>query len=127
MKFGSLGAAVAAVSLGFMPVAHAQSVTIAEFIQVMGDLKALEKICPKMVSRKNVFYDYMDANGISTDMVLADGGIGNDVMKAMQKRFDARKAASVADNCADAIKLYGDEGTAIKGFLDSKATEAALK
>lgn len=127
MKFGSLGAAVAAVSLGFMPVAHAQSVTIAEFIQVMGDLKALEQICTNLDFRKNVFFDYMDANGITAEMIAVDGVIGVDVNKTMKVRFEARKAASIADNCADAIKLYGDDGKAIKGLLSVKPIKATQK
>ncbi len=124
MKFGSLGAAIAAVSFGFIPVAHAQSATIEEVIQVAGDILALAVICPALDGNKKVFDGYMASNNITQKLMTADNSYADDVMAAKQKSYQTRKALSVSGNCDDALRLYGENGTVIKGFLFKKVASS---
>lgn len=107
-----------------MPVAHAQTATIGEVIQVVGDLTALQLICPKLTGKKENGLKYLEANGFTDRMISGAGIYSADIELAKKSSLDARKAMSVTDNCEDALNLYGENGTVVKGVLELE-TEGA--
>lgn len=125
MKFGSLGAAVAAVSLGFMPVAKAQTVTIGEAIQVFGDLNALLNICPDMDLEAPILSKYMKENSFTDEMIGEKSPYFYDINSATKRSFEARKSMSINDNCKNAFDLYGENGTVIRGLIMKKDPSVA--
>lgn len=125
MKFGSLGAAVAAMSIGLcaLPV-HAAQITIEQYIQTFGDLIALETLCPDLDGRDDVIKSFMKENGLTEDLMSDKTGYLADVFEAEKASFAKRKVMSRGDNCADALRLYGEDGTVIKGLLFKKAASS---
>lgn len=121
MKFGSLGAAVAAIGMSFSvaPV-HAEQITIEQFSQVFGDILAVGTICPNLDGTKEAMENFMAENGISKKLMDDHTGYMGDVELAKKASFKRRKSMSVTANCDDALRLYGENGTVIKGLLFKK-------
>lgn len=125
MKFGSLGAAVAAIGMSFsvLPV-HAEQITIEQYIEMVGDVFALGTICPDLDSREGAVKNFMYSNGITDELMSEKTGYWSFVKEAETAAFDRRKAMSVEQNCEDALRRYGENGTVIKGFLFKKAASS---
>lgn len=121
MRLKVIGACLAAM-VTCMPVAQAQTVTIGEVIQVMGDVSALELICQNLNSDRQIAYAYMKVNGVTEK--VAGSVYLIDIELAKKESLNARKAMTVSDNCAEALRLYGDNGTVIKGMFELKTAGA---
>lgn len=126
MRFKVMGACLAAM-VTCMPVAQAQTVTIGEVIQVLGDLNALMTICPDLEGDSTVLFAYLKANGINDDIVSEKGPYSDDMNSATKLGFETRKAMSVDENCKNALGLYGEKGTVLKGMLERKSGDVATK
>ncbi len=117
MKFGSLGAVVAAAGMCFLTFVPAQATTVGEALDAMGDMFVLENMCPDLYKDVVPIKAYMAENGI-TDSLLNDTSFYSDELEAAAKRsFAERKFKSKEDNCAEAITLYGTNGTSVKGVF----------
>lgn len=126
MRMKLIGACVAAMSI-CLPVAEAQQVTIEQFTKVMGDFLALATICPDLDGRNDAFGNYLKTNGITKKMMEDETGYFDDVKAEKKASFERRKSMSVEDNCNDALSLYGEDGTIIKGALKHDSVAADSK
>lgn len=123
MRLKVIGTCMAAM-VTCTPIAQAQTATIGEVIQVVGDLTALQMICPKLSGKNENGLKYLEANGFTERMIGGAGIYSVDIEIAKKSSLDARKAMSVTDNCEDALKLYGENGTVVKGVLELKTAGA---
>ncbi|RBO89281.1 hypothetical protein [Pseudochrobactrum asaccharolyticum] len=127
MKFGSLGAAVTAAGMCFLTFAPAQAATMGEAIDMMAEMIVLENLCPDLRKNMDSVHAFLKDNGI-TDGALAETSIFSDELEAAAKRsFGVRKDKTREENCADAIELYGANGTKVKGHFALKSERAKVK
>lgn len=120
LKLIGISAVIAGVGLSIVP-ARAEQLTIAQYIDVLGDLQAISVICPDLDGNKGVVETFMQSNGMTEKLMEDQTGYWSDVEAATKASFARRKALSVEGNCADALGLYGENGTVIKGLLFRKA------
>lgn len=121
MKFGSLGAAVAATGMCFLTLVPAQTATVGEALDAMADMVVLENLCPELYKNMDSVRRFMADNGITEDM-LSDTSIFSDELEDVAKRsFAARKLKTQKENCADALELYGVNGTKVQGHFVLKS------
>lgn len=114
------------MSSAAVPV-QAEQLTIEQFIDVLGDLQAVSVICPDLDGNKGVIDAFMKSSGMTKKLMEDQTGYWSDVQAAKKASFAKRKAMSVDGNCADALSLYGDNGTVIKGLLFRKAAAQSVK
>lgn len=121
MRLKLIGIGAGGVSLGLAVVpARAEQLTIEQFSQVFGDILAITVICPDLDIHEGVGESFMANNGMTKKLMEDQTGYWGDVEAAKKASFAKRKAMSVDGNCTDALNLYGDNGTVIKGLLFRK-------
>ena len=126
LKLVAITAGTVGLCLAIVP-ARAEQLTIAQYIDVLGDLQAISVICPDLDGNKGVVETFMQSNGMTEKLMEDQTGYWSDVEAATKASFAKRKAMSVDGNCADALSLYGDNGTVIKGLLFPKAAANSTK
>lgn len=126
LKLIGIGAGVVSLGLAIVP-AHAEQLTIEQFSQVFGDILAIGVICPDLDGNKGVVDTFMAKNGVTKKLMEDQTGYWGDVEVAKKASFAKRKAMSVDGNCTDALNLYGDNGTVIKGLLFRKVAVQGAK
>lgn len=126
LKLISIGAGIVGLCLAVVPV-RAEQLTIAQFSQVFGDILAISVICPDLDGNKDAIDAFMKSSGVTKKLMEDQTGYWDDVQAAKKASFVKRKAMSVDGNCADALSLYGDNGTVIKGLLFPKTAAQSSK
>lgn len=117
-----LNVVAALVGAAGVVAAATQPLTIKEFTAALGDIIALEQMCPMLSASKfpDVFKSFLAANGLRWELVDINGPYSKDVFQAEKDAFRHRSEFSVAQNCEDALRLYGSTGKIHAGFFSSK-------
>lgn len=127
MIYGNLRTAIAVTGMCFLVSVPAQAATIGEALDVMGDMVVLENLCPDLHKNMESVRTFMNENGI-TDSMLTETSIFSEELEAAAKRsFAARKLKTREENCADAIELYGVNGSKVKGHYVLKPVQGTAK
>lgn len=114
MNFRKFAAITAAAGVSILVSANAKAATIEEVLQITGDMIAITLLCPDKEPDRGSFSQYVKSNGMSPDQFNGDGVYVRDLYSAHQAALQARKAKTMQENCADAEKLYGVNGTVIQ-------------
>lgn len=97
--------------------AQSQTVTIEEFTNIVGDILAIFVICPQIKVDQGAMEAFYEASGVSKRMMTDETGYWEDVEVSKKASFKRRKVLSVNDNCEDAHRLYGEQGTVVQGLF----------
>ncbi|GEM_PF-5738265 len=114
MNFRELAALTAAVGMSVLVSANAKAATVEEVLQITGDMIAITLLCTDKEPDRASFSQFVKSNGMSPDQFNGDGVYTLDLYNAHQAALQARKAKTMQENCADAEKLYGENGTVIQ-------------
>lgn len=93
---------------------------IPTLMDTMGDIIALERICPDLQADNTAMQKYINSTGVPFLSEKVRQRIGDDISPAKRKAFSRRKAASSQENCSDGLGLYGPSGTVIPGVFTSR-------
>lgn len=105
--------AVAAVMSVLVP-GNAQSATIEEVLHITGDIWAITRLCPQREPARESYTQFIADSGMSTSQYTEGGIYYQDLYALHLKAIQARKAKTMQENCADAEKLYGENGSVIQ-------------
>ena len=114
MRIRGLATITVAAGMSVFVSGNAQSATIEEVLQITGDMIAISLLCPDKEPDRGSFSQFVNSNGMSTDQFNGDGVYVRDLYTAHQAALQARKAKTMQENCADAEKLYGENGSVIQ-------------
>lgn len=101
-------------------LSHYNNVTIQNFLDIMGDTFAVERICPALVGENTAGQRFIEATGLLELNESVRIKIGEGFEKATDLALTARKSKSVKDNCDDGWRLYGPDGTKIPGLFTAR-------
>jgi len=99
------------------------AMTIQEVIDTLGDVAAIEQICPMVsaIQDQSVLRSFFDKNSVKWELFDASGPYNADIDVAMLRATNRRMDYSVKKNCDDGIALYGPEGSVHSGFVTGNA------
>lgn len=127
MIYGILRTAIAVTGMCFLVSVPAQTATIGEALDIMGDTFVLENLCPELYKNVDAILAHMEQAGV-TESMMTDTNIYSDELEAAAKRSLAiRKHKTREENCMDAIELYGSNGTRAKGQFLQQTERGKVK
>lgn len=99
--------------------------TIQEVIDALGDVAALEQICPMIapVKDQSVITSFFDKNGLKWELFDYSGPYHADIDVAKLRATNRRMAYSVKKNCEDGVALYGPAGSIHPGFITGNSED----